>query len=432
MPNKSAHKFQFRPTVAFWKIKALIESGVDKYIERENQGIKEKKVFVIQGGQGAGKTIAIEMLIADFFHQRKCKISVVSEEGTKLRETALNDFREILADWNLDGYSKYNDQKMLFRIAEGWFCEFKGLDKEGVGKGRRRHLVYVNEANKITLKQFNDITSRSDIVIIDYNPNARFWGHDLINDFNFINLTFEDNEFLSKNERNNIQEMYAKGYNSDGTIKNEYWANEWRVYGRGEIGSISGRVFHHFQPINVEKYNSLNLPIVYGIDFGKNHPFVIVETKYDSYANVLYIHELHYKSENDIMNSLSDEERRMITSAPGGVIVDTVCRVITNRDAVIVGDNHPPENINMIRKYGGYDKAFHTKKFAGSNMANVRLMQGVEVRYTNTSVNFDREQQLFKYKEDRLGVLNDELEDGNDHAIQAAMYALRVFLNQNI
>ena len=47
------NNFVYKPTLAFWKIKRLIKEGLPKF--KDNQ----QKVFVIQGGQGAGKTIAI-------------------------------------------------------------------------------------------------------------------------------------------------------------------------------------------------------------------------------------------------------------------------------------------------------------------------------------------------------------------------------------
>src|SRR5690606_17673449 len=152
---------------AFWKIHRLIGSGLKKFKDNE------KKVFVIQGGQGAGKTVAILMLIADYFFRNKSEITICSAELTKLKETALNDFHKILIDWNLISIIKYNQVESTFTIGAGHFVEFIGLDKADVGKGRRRKIVFINEANKITLDQFADITARAEIVIIDYNPDIR-------------------------------------------------------------------------------------------------------------------------------------------------------------------------------------------------------------------------------------------------------------------
>ena len=60
----------------------------------------------------------------------------------------------------------------------------------------RRDIVYFNEANKLKLDAYRQVGSRCKLNIIDFNPDQHFWGHDLIDTNNFINLTFEDNKAL--------------------------------------------------------------------------------------------------------------------------------------------------------------------------------------------------------------------------------------------
>ena len=211
------NNFVYKPTLAFWKIQKLIKEGLPKF--KDNQ----QKVFVIQGGQGAGKTISILMLIIDYVERNKSEVTICSAELSKLKDTALNDFIKIVQDYNFYNDKRYNKAETLYTYSAGHFVEFIGLDKKDVGKGRRRKIVYINEANKTTLQQYTDITARADLVIIDYNPDGYFYGTDLINDFNFINLTYLDNEYLSKNEIRNILAYYEKGYDSEGNIKNHVY-----------------------------------------------------------------------------------------------------------------------------------------------------------------------------------------------------------------
>lgn len=51
-------EFTYKPTTALYKIKNLL---------------RNKKTFVIQGGQGAGKTISILMIIIDFCYRNDKK-----------------------------------------------------------------------------------------------------------------------------------------------------------------------------------------------------------------------------------------------------------------------------------------------------------------------------------------------------------------------
>jgi len=92
--------------------------------------------------------------------------------------------------------------------------------------------------------------SRAKLTIIDYNPDSLFWGDEFINDRNFITLTFEDNEYLSESEVKSILEYKAKGFHNpdlqfkelfnESNIKNNYWANKWKVYGLGLVGALEG------------------------------------------------------------------------------------------------------------------------------------------------------------------------------------------------
>ena len=126
--------FKFKPTIALYKIKTLL-----KNISR---------VFVISGGQGAGKTISILMLIIDYaHHNEKKKISIISAELSKMKKTVIKDFLDIMQDWNMIQFGRWNISENTFTFKNGTFIEFLGLDTHDVGKGMRRDIVYFNEAN---------------------------------------------------------------------------------------------------------------------------------------------------------------------------------------------------------------------------------------------------------------------------------------------
>lgn len=408
--------FKFKPTTALYKIKTLLRNV--------------SRVFVISGGQGAGKTISILMLIIDFAHRNdKKKISIISAELSKMKKTVIKDFLDIMGDWNMMQYGRWNISENTFTFKNGTFIEFLGLDTHDVGKGMRRDLVYFNEANKLKLEAYRQVGSRCKLNIIDFNPDQRFWGHDLINTNNFLNLTFKDNEFLSKEEVESILEYYKKGYSEEGIIINEYWANVWRVYGLGEIGSVEGRVFTHFKTISYNDYHNINISKVYAIDWGKNHGFGIVEGKFDRYSNDFYTHELNYKSENKLISELSDNEKAFVNNSDnGGIIIYTVKKSGIPKDATIVCDSARPDNILLLRNHG-WEYAYGIDKPKGSVMANISLMQSTNVHYTDCSAGIEHEYQTFQYRQDRMGTVDDEVLKENDDLIDPMMYLRRHYNN---
>ena len=117
----SNEQFTYKPTTALWKIQKLLKEGLAKY------KAGEKKVFVVQGGQGAGKTISILMILADYFNRNKSEITICSSELTKLKDTALNDFNKILTDWNIIHSVNYNKVESTFTKGVGHFVEFIGF-----------------------------------------------------------------------------------------------------------------------------------------------------------------------------------------------------------------------------------------------------------------------------------------------------------------
>lgn len=408
--------FKFKPTTALYKIKTLLRNV--------------SRVFVISGGQGAGKTISILMLIIDYSHRNdKKKISIISAELSKMKKTVIKDFLDIMNDWNMMQYGRWNISENTFTFKNGTFIEFLGLDTHDVGKGMRRDLVYFNEANKLKLEAYRQVGSRCKLNIIDFNPDQRFWGHDLIDANNFLNLTFKDNEYLSKEEVESILEYYKKGYSEEGIIINEYWANIWRVYGLGEIGSVEGRVFTHFKTISYNDYHNINLSKVYAIDWGKNHGFGIIEGKFDRYSNDFYTHELNYKSENKLISELSDNEKAFVNNADnGGIIIYTVKKSGIPKDATIVCDSARPDNILLLRSHG-WEYAYGIDKPKGSVMANISLMQSTNIHYTDCSAGIEHEFQTYQYRQDRMGTVDDEVLKENDDLIDPMMYLRRHFNN---
>src|SRR4051812_44258586 len=107
-----------------------------------------KRIKGIQGGQGAGKTYAILILLTNHASGNPNKeIFIASEELSKMRITVIKDFITILKGFGIFQKENFVDGT-LYRFTNGSFIKFIGLDKEDIGKGLRCDIVFVNEANK--------------------------------------------------------------------------------------------------------------------------------------------------------------------------------------------------------------------------------------------------------------------------------------------
>lgn len=260
----------------------------------------KKRIWVVQGGQGAGKTYAILQLICNHcFSEENREVYICSAELSKMRITIIKDFLNIMKSLKRFERNRWKDGT-YYEFPNGSFIKFIGLDKVDIGKGLRSHIVYVNEVDKTNFETFRELTSRAKRVIVDFNPNKKFFIHDEIiprPDADFLNLTFRDNECLSEEEKKEILMYYEKGY-KDGVEINAYWANKWRVYGLGEIGRVDGCIFQNWE---TGKFDEI-LPDAYGMDFGSKDPDAIVRVAIDKKNKLIYVKEILYQ------NSLGTED----------------------------------------------------------------------------------------------------------------------------
>lgn len=254
-----------------------------------------KRIWGIQGGQGAGKTIAILIILINFCFRNKDKtVLIVSEELSKMRRTVIKDFIKVMRSFGVYEDTDFK-ANTLYRFPNGTTLEFIGLDKSDIGKGLRSDVVYFNEANKCDFEAYHQIASRSKRVIIDFNPDKFFWFHDDVQDradCDFLKLTFEDNEYLDINERNEILLYKEKAFDEEGNIKSKYWHNKWKVYGKGEVGALQGVILENWEEIDdIPKGAKL---VDFGMDFGYANSYTAVVGVWE-YEGRYILDEVFYK-----------------------------------------------------------------------------------------------------------------------------------------
>ncbi len=413
----------------------------------------KKKIWGIQGGQGAGKTYSILILLINHASSNPNKeIYVASKELSKMRITVIKDCVNILDKLKLSvEITGTKNGSPIIIFPNKSFIQFIGLDQVDIGKGLRSDIVFVNEANKINFETYRELTSRAKKVIVDFNPNKKFWFHTEVmprEDCEFLKLTFLDNEFLSSEERYEIILYKIKGYQLDENgdfvlngkeriIINQYWANMWRVYGEGEVGQVEGRIYT-WQPIDYSKYLAIQKQTFIGNDWGKVDPWGIVEVKYSD--GNLYVHELNYASENELERDMSPEKLRAIRGAETNIgdgeqsdgLVDWMYRQRLNisMDKLISCDSNKPYKIKTLRNIG-YEYAVSVGK-KPTLEDRVAILSSLNIYYTSCSKNIEMEQENYCYAKDRFGKQLEEPVDQDNHLIDAITYIVKKLFDEGI
>jgi len=195
----------------------------------------------------------------------------------------------------------------------------------------------------------------------------------------------------------------------------------------GWTEAVEGRVFTNWTRCSYEDFLKLPLKSFFGVDWGKNHKFGIVECKYDQYTNTLYCHQRNYFSENELLAKLEPIELANINNE-GGIVIHTFRKLGIPFDADIVCDSAVPDNILLLRDYG-WEYAVGIDKPKGSVMAGITLLQSTNVVYTDVSDGIDLEFKNYSYANDRLGVVDDEVIKAFDDIIDPIRYVRRYIEN---
>ena len=385
---------KYKYTKAYYKILDLIKSNPDE------------NVFVIRGGQGASKTVSIiELLIQSLCSATK-EATILSSELSKMKRTVIRDYKKICKDWGvLENEHDFNKSESKHEYFNGSYLDFLGADVNDVGKGFRRDILYINEADKMDVDTAVQFISRASLTIIDYNPDSLFWGDDYINENNFITLTFEDNEYLADSEVKSILDYKAKGFFNtdlptesifgDGNIKNKYWSNKWRVYGLGLVGNLDGIVFDNWDVI--EDVPSGARLIGIGLDFGySNDPTAAIEVY--QYNGKRILNEIIYRT---------------------GMLNGDIAKVLP-KNTFIYADSAEPKSIEEIRRAGV--NIMPVTKGADSIMFGIQTMQTQEYLITSKSKNVLNEFQKYIWQKDKRGDTQNKPIDKYNHAIDAIRY----------
>ena len=369
--------------------KAKIQTNVIfKHLKRSN-----KKITIEQGGTRSGKTYNILLwIIFDYCTKSKGKtITICRKSFPSVRASVMRDFLDILKQYSVYSeqyHNKSNHEYQLF----GNRVEFISLDQPQKVRGRKRDVLFINEANELYFEDWQQLVFRTkEKIIIDYNPSDEYsWIYDNViprEDAEFYKTTYLDNPFLDQSIQKEIE------------LLKETDETYWQIYGLGERGVSKSTIFQYTE---VNKIPDDAKFISYGMDFGYvNDPTTLVSV-YQKDHN-LYCQEHFYQTKmtaNDIYLKLKE--------------------IQVNKNAIFC-DSAEPRLIEELRRMG-----FNTRptiKGKDSVNAGIDLLKRYKLNILSTSDNMIQEFRNYKWIEDKSGKLTNVPKDDNNHTIDSLRYA---------
>jgi len=362
---------------------------------------KNKRYCILQGGTRSSKTYSILQWLVIYAIKNPNKIiDVFRKTRNSIALTLKPDFFEILESVNLS-QEGWKEGSYTFTFPNGTIMRFVGLDDAYKIRGQKRDIGFINEANKTTIEDFQQIDFRlSEFMIIDYNPSGEFWVQSMLlkeeeykEDTSIFISTYKDNPYLSASQIKIISRLEKTD------------PFRWRVYGLGLPGIKDETIFRNWKVVDeLPECNS----VAFGLDFGWNDPTALIEIRQNE--NKLYLKEHMFGSgmtPDNIINKLNS-------------MVDIG---LTNKSIPIVGDSARPEIIEQIKR--ARFNIHSSIKGANSIFDGIQLMKDFEIYIHNDSKNLISEFGNYCWKLDKNEEVTDTAEDKWNHGIDAVRYGLQ-------
>jgi phage terminase large subunit len=353
--------------------------------------VDRKRIAILQGGSRSGKTYsALQWIVRTCVEHTGLTYSIVRKTLPALKASSMRDFFDILKEAELYNESNHNKTENTYLLNDN-LIEFFSVDDASKIRGRKRDILFANEANELELEDWRQLLLRTTgKVIIDYNPSDfEHWIYEQViprEDAKLLITTYKDNPHLPESLKKEIEQLES--------ADPEYW----KIFGLGQRGQLKGLVFNNFtEGYQVPQDATF---IGYGLDWGfSNDPTAVVS--FYKYNQELYIREELYE------RGLTNQD-----------VADKLRNIGVERRDEIFADSAEPKSIEEVYRLGYNIKP--TAKGKDSIINSIDILRRYKLNLIGS--NLLREFRTYKWKIDKAGHTLNEPIDFNNHLIDATRY----------
>jgi len=360
----------------------------------------DKKIIVEQGGTRSGKTYNILIWLIFYYcpDNKNKTITICRKTFPSLRASVMRDFIDILRSYGMYREESHNKSSSEY-ILYGNLIEFISLDQPQKVRGRKRDLLFTNEANELFWEDWQQLLFRTkEKVILDYNPSDEYhWIYDKViprDDCAFFKTTYLDNPFLGESIKQEIERL------------KETDEQYWQIYGLGIKGITKSTIFRYLEVMEIPEQAKF---LSYGMDFGyTNDPTTLIGIWIDGYN--LYAKEFLY--------------RTLMTTTD----INNFLREMNINRELIWADSAEVRLIDELRRMGWNIRP--SIKGRDSINAGIDLLKRYKIHLTKDSNNAIQEFRNYKWQEDRNGKMINKPIDNHNHLVDALRYGTYSILSK--
>jgi phage terminase large subunit len=363
-------------TPVFIENKAAYDSGKFRFIGNE-------------GSSRSSKSYSIAQLMVVIGLTEKKEITIVSPTLPHLKRGAMKDVLDIMKEWGLYNEKNHNKTDNILRFQTGSYIEFFGVDDIGKLRGPGRDILWMNEMNLIPQPAYIQLAMRTRGAIFgDWNPADEFsYVYKLADD--------PDNKKIHSTYLNNLNFITKEQVREIEALKDAD-DNLWKVFGLGLRGTSTETIYTHWK--EVDHFPQCD-QVVYGLDFGFNHPNVL--TKVGLLDDAVYVEEMLYESK---------------------LTTDDLCYLIKalglNNSTEIFCDSARPDTIEELNRAGLW--ALESNK---SVWDGIQFLKGKKLFITKNSINLLKEIKSYKWMVDKNGIVLEKPVKFKDDGMDSMRYA---------
>lgn len=355
-------------------------------------------VLILQGGTYAGKTVAVlQYIILRMAIAPGMTVTVAGKSIPHLRRGAYQDFQNLRNAspllLRLFPASGWNKSERRFTATNGATIVFDSFPDPHKARGIKSDILFVNEADGMPVEVYDQLKMRTNLLtLIDYNPSAPFWAHDIKDNANhaFIRVNYVHNQFVSPEKIAEIE-----GWRHANPEK-------YRVYGEGKTGKTEGLVFAFARATIPEQARLVG----YGLDFGYSvDPSACIAVW--QFDGALYLKEEIY-------------QRGLLTSDLAALMKRL------DRTVPMIGDSARPDMIAELQSYGFPIRP--AKKGPDSITFGIEVMKEHRLYVTPDSPYLADEMRRYSWAKDINDRPTGKPVDAFNHGIDAARYLCTAML----
>lgn len=370
----------------------------------------DKKILVNRGGTRSSKTrsllqmVFVRLMTGKIDNKKvydEWVLSVVRKYSATLNATVIRDFEQIIADNKCEFLlSDKHRSKWEKTYKYKWrMVEFMGADDEQKIRGRKRDILYCNEANELKYdEEFFQLMIRTEYkIFIDFNPDdENVWINTELEqkraidkwDVEIIISTYKDNTYLNKNIVEEIEYLWQ--------INPAYW----RIYWQWQYWKVEWLVFQDRQEISDMPDNYKFLWYWQDFWFSNDPTTLIALYKIDDW---IVADEMLYE--------------KWLTNQD---IVEKYKELWVDKYEEIVADSAEPKSIEEI--YRMWYNIHPSEKWPDSIKFGIDLIKQNKLYVTDRSNNLKKELKTYSRKKDKNWKYLPIPIDTHNHCIDALRY----------